>query len=213
MRGHLIEMAGKSTHCVAQALDAFEAGDPDLARHVLALDDAIDALEVEIDAEATRYITLRSPVASDVRLLMVAIRTSQDLERIADEACSIAKRTIRLVECGPIPMRGVIRQMGDMALALTHEAIDCLLAENAVQARAVLPKDKEIDRLNRQNFADFSAAISQHPDQAASYIELIFISKSLERIGDHATNIAEEFVYLFEGLDIRHSEGVKRSKL
>jgi len=101
--------------------------------------------------------------------------------------------------------------MGALALALTREAMGCLLAEDAAKARAVPPKDKEIDRLHRNNFAEFTADISVQPSQAATYIELIFISKSIERIGDHATNIAEEFVYLLEGQDIRHTEGVKRS--
>lgn len=211
LRSHLIEMADKSTHCVRLALDALDRNDVALARKVLEMDDSVDALEVAIDAEASRYITLRAPVASDVRLITVAIKTSQDLERIADEASNIAKRIIRLAEIGPLPKVGMILEMGDLALALTREAMGCLLAEDAAKARAVPPKDKEIDRLHRKNFADFTADISAHPADAATYIELIFISKSIERIGDHATNIAEEFVYLLEGHDIRHTDGVKRS--
>ncbi len=210
LRNHFLLMAEKSTEAVANAVIALEQSDPSLARQVIGADDELDQLEVAIDAEATRYITLRSPVAGDLRLLTVALRASQDLERIADEACSIAKRSLRTGEI-PDPLdHGKIRLMADLALALMRESIDSLLEEDAERALAVLPKDKEIDRLHRDNYDYFSARIVDRPDLAKAYIELIFISKSIERIGDHATNIAEEIVYLVKGRDVRHSEEAKR---
>ncbi len=210
LRRHLVEMAEKSIDSLAKALKALEMEDVSLAKQVIGQDDEVDRLEVMIDAEASRYITLRAPVAKDVRLVTVALKTSQDLERIADEACNMSKRIKRLIRGGLIPAKGNIAEMGAKAIAQTRKAIQAFLQEDPVSAREVKPLDREINQLHKKNVAEFSAAIPGDAEHATAYIELIFISKALERIGDHATNIAEEFVYLFEGQDIRHSASIKR---
>ena len=211
LRNDLLRMSDKSVGCVTDVLNALENQDAGLARKVLEDDDEIDQLEVTIDGEAVRYITLRAPVAGDVRLVTVAMKTSHDLERIGDEASSIAKRTLRIIESSEDLDLGAIRKMGDMALALVRESIQCLLEEDAAKAIAIPPKDKAIDILHKENYAHFTKLISANPSQAHTFVELIFISKSLERVGDHATNIAEEIVYLLEGHDVRHTDEVKRS--
>lgn len=204
LRTHLLLIAEKSTESLRNAIQALEEGDVERAEEVIVADDVIDDLEVAIDAEARRYITLRSPVASDVRLVTVAMKASQDLERIADEATNIAKRTIRLAEHRGELEFGAIRKMADMTLALIREAIDSLIEEDAARAEGILAKDKAIDDSHRDNYQRFTEKVMAESANAPAYIELIFVSKALERIGDHATNIAEEVVYLREGADIRH---------
>ena len=211
LRNHLLLMAEKSIFSVRYAVQALVEGDVKLARKVLEDDDAIDQLEIDIDAEASRYITLRAPVASDMRLVTVAIKTSHDLERIGDEATSISKRTIRLSESEVTDLDlGAIPKMAELAVAQIRASIDCLIEENATKALGIPAKDKEIDNLHRANNQLFIDRVTKNPETAAAQVDLIFISKALERIGDHATNIAEEIVYLLQGHDIRHSDKTKR---
>lgn len=213
LRNHLLLMAEKSIFSVRYAVQALVESDANLARQVLEGDDAIDQLEVDIDAEASRYITLRAPVASDMRLVTVAIKTSHDLERIGDEATSIAKRTIRLSEGDVSDLDlGAIPKMAELALAQIRASIDCLIEENAAKAHGIPAKDQEIDNLHRANNKLFLDRVSMNPETAAAQVDLIFISKSLERVGDHASNIAEEIVYLLQGQDIRHMEKKSSSK-
>jgi len=212
LRSHFLLMAESAISLVAESIQALQDFDVDAARAVRAKDDAIDELEVKIDAEASRYLTLRAPVAGDVRLLTVAMKASHDLERIGDEASSIAKRTIRLAEQGASSVDfHAIPRMAEIALANTREAIDSLLAGAAERALAIPKKDREIDNLHRENQEHFLARIAEKPDMAGAYMELVFVSKSLERVGDHAANIAEEIVFLFTGTDVRHTDAVKRS--
>lgn len=207
LRNHMLLMAEKSMFSVRYAVQALVEGDANLAYQVLKGDDEIDQLEVDIDAEASRYITLRAPVASDMRLVTVAIRTSHDLERIGDEATSIAKRTIRLSEGDVSDLDlGAIPKLAELALAQIRASIDCLIEEDASKAHSIPAKDQEIDDLHRANNKLFIDRVILNPETAAAQIDLIFISKSLERIGDHATNIAEEIVYLLRGHDIRHTD-------
>ncbi len=210
LRNQLMLIAEKATASVRNAIEALEQGDVELAEEVIVADDEIDELEVAIDAEASRYITLRAPVASDLRLITVAMKASHDLERIGDEATSIAKRTIRLGERNKEVSYGAIRNMADMTLGLIREAVDSLIEENSTRARELPAKDRLIDDLHRQNYTLYTQKVMANPQLAPVYIELIFISKSLERIGDHATNIAEEVVYLKKGEDIRHTDEVRR---
>lgn len=210
LRNHLMLIAEKATDSVRNAIEALEQGDVELAEEVIVGDDEIDELEVAIDAEASRYITLRAPVASDLRLVTVAMKASHDLERIGDEATSICKRTIRLGARKKEISYGAIRRMADLTLALIREAVDSLIEENSTKARELPQKDKLIDELHRENYTLYTEKVMAEPHLAPAYIELIFISKSLERIGDHATNIAEEVVYLKKGEDIRHTDQVRR---
>ncbi|MCC5835162.1 MAG: phosphate signaling complex protein PhoU [Opitutales bacterium] len=210
LRNHLMLIAEKATNSVRNAIEALEQGDVELAEEVIVADDEIDELEVAIDAEASRYITLRAPVASDLRLITVAMKASHDLERIGDEATSIAKRTIRLGTRNKEISYGAIRKMADMTLGLIREAVDSLIEENSTRARELPAKDRIIDDLHRENYTLYTQKVMSNPQLAPAYIELIFISKSLERIGDHATNIAEEVVYLKKGEDIRHTDEVRR---
>ncbi len=211
LRKHLILMGERSIDSVRLAMQALLADDVSMAGQVIALDDEIDRLEVLIDAECVRYITLRQPMATDVRLMTVAMKANHELERAGDEATSIAKRARRLASHGKVDEFFNIPRMGDLALEQLRDAMDSFIAEDCEKALRVPRRDKEIDDLNRENYVKFTDKISGHPETSHAVIELIFISKSLERIADHATNIAEEVVYLLKGEDVRHTPEVRRS--
>lgn len=213
LRSNFLLMAENSIDAVTNAIEALRDCDVEKAKAVREKDDVIDQLEIVIDAEANRYLTLRAPVAGDVRLITVAMKTSHDLERIGDEASSIAKRTIRLAERADVLDLGSLEQMAELAVSNIREAIESLMEGDAERASIVPRKDKEIDILNRENYERFLAKIMTNPSLAGSYIELVFVAKSIERIGDHAANIAQEIVFLLTGRDIRHTEAVKRSLL
>ncbi len=211
LRTKIVRMAELSAAAAENALQSLYAFDAAAARRVREEDDALDSLEVEIDAAANRYISLRAPVAGDMRLVTVALKASHELERIGDEATSIAKRVLRMCRKETdIDLSG-IRRIGEPALGLIRESIDCLVQGDAKRAAAIPRGDKEIDEIHRANYADYIARIGAEPAKAPAYIELIFISKSIERIGDHATNIAVETIYLVDGEDIRHTDRTKRS--
>jgi phosphate transport system protein len=213
LRKHLILMGERSIDAVRLAMQALLADDVSMAGQVIALDDEIDRLEVLIDAECVRYITLRQPVAHDVRLMTVAMKANHELERVGDEATSIAKRARRLAEFGKVDEFHNIPRMGDLALEQLRDAMDAFITENVDKALLVPRRDKEVDDLNRDNYVKFTDKISAHSDTSHATIELIFISKSLERIADHATNIAEEVVYLLKGEDVRHTPEVRRTAM
>ncbi len=213
LRKHLIIMGERTIDSVRLAMQSLLADDLSTAGQVIALDDEIDRLEVLIDSECVRYITLRQPMAQDVRLMTVAMKANHELERAGDEATAIAKRARRLAEFGKVEDFYNIPRMGDLALEQLRDAMDAFIAEDLEKARLVPRRDKEVDDLNRDNYVKLTDKISSNPEISRVSIELIFISKSLERIADHATNISEEVIYLLKGEDVRHTPEVKRTAM
>jgi len=209
-RSQLILMGETAIEQVRAAMKALVESDRGLADRVIAGDDRLDKLEVEIDDEAVRYMNLRAPIASDLRLVIVGMKASHDLERVGDEATSIAKRAIKLSAEPPLKPYIDLPRMATMALEMLRDALDCFLQVDEARAIAVCKRDAEVDNLNRQLYRELTSFMIEKPETISRAIELMFISKSIERIADHATNIAEEMVYLSHGRDVRHSEEVKK---
>lgn len=200
IRSKLVLIGEKANEAVNLATRGFLGSDLEQTKQAIALDDTIDDLEVQIDREVVRYITLRAPVSSDVRLLFVAIRASHDIERVGDEAHSIAKKTKNiLLREGRIEDTVEIKEMSQLAIEMMNDAIASLVEEDLEKARAIIDQDNEIDRIHKRNFKMLSAAANGSEDHNANCVETILISKSLERIGDHAKNLAEEVIYLLTG--------------
>jgi phosphate transport system protein len=210
LRSHLILMGETAIQQVRDALKALVESDTALAQRVIAADDQLDGLEIKIDDEAVRYMNLRAPVASELRLVIVGMKTGHDLERVGDEATSIAKRAIKLAAEPPLKPYIDIPRMTSMALEMLRDALDCLLQVDEAKAIAVCKRDLEVDKINRQLYRELTSFMVEKPETISRAIELMFISKSLERIADHATNIAEETIYLSKGKDVRHSDEVKK---
>lgn len=215
-RSKLILIGEKAIEQLHHAHNALVSNDTDLARRIIKADDGIDQLEIAIDDEAMRYMNLRAPIASDLRLMVVGMKTSHDLERVGDEAQSIAKRILRMEKESLTtgsqnfsrlePVRQALGDMATIAKAMLRDALDCLFeADNKEKAGAVIRRDDEVDQMNRQIYNKLCLIMNEEPSIIPCALELTFISKSIERMADHATNIAEEMIYLTEARDIRHT--------
>jgi phosphate transport system protein len=211
LRSHLILMGETAILQVRHALKALVEANISQAEQVIAADDKLDELEVKIDNEGVRFMSLRAPVASDLRLVIVGMKTGHDLERVGDEATSIAKRAIRLAAEPPLKPYIDIPRMANIALEMLRDALDCLLQGDEAKALAVCKRDLEVDNINRQLYRELTSFMVEKPETISRAIELMFISKSLERIADHATNVAEETIYLMRGKDVRHTDEVKKT--
>jgi phosphate transport system protein len=209
LKSHLMLMGEKSIDAVRLSVKSLVTKDVSMANVVIEGDDAIDALEIEIDQEATRYLTLRAPVASDLRLLTVAIKASHDLERVGDEARNIAKRSRKLImkNSGDIGDMLHIEEMSQQARKMINTALQCFINEQPDKAYDVLKADEEVDSLNKTNYKQFIKMAKNEPESINKYLDLIFISKSLERIADHATNLAEEVIFMTTASEARHTSG------
>ncbi len=204
LKEKLLTMASKAEAAVNKAIKALVERDDDLARSVKEEDNAIDQLEIEVDDLAVGLLA-KAPLASDLRLITVAMKISHDLERVGDEATTISRRAVELGQEPQLKPYIDIPRMAKMALEMLDHALDAFVSGKPEKARAVIPRDKEVDALNRQLHRELSSYMVEKPTTITRCLNLMVISKSLERIADHATNVAEEVVYLYEAKDIRHS--------
>jgi phosphate transport system protein len=210
-RSRLMLMGETAIRQVRDALKALVEGDVALADRVLAADDELDTLEMNIDDEAIRYMNLRSPVATELRLVIVGMKASHDLERVGDECTTIAKRAVRLASEPPLKPYVDIPRMAEISIEMLRDAMDCFLHGDTEKAMAVVRRDAEVDAINKQLYRELSSYMIEDPKTTTRALELMFISKSIERIADHACNIAEEMVFLANAKDIRHQEELKKS--
>ncbi|PYJ86603.1 MAG: phosphate transport system regulatory protein PhoU [Verrucomicrobia bacterium] len=204
LKEKLLTMASKAEAAVNNAIKALVDRDDDLARSVKEEDNALDQLEIEVDETAIGLLS-KAPLASDLRLITVAMKISHDLERVGDEATTISRRAVELSQEPQLKPYIDIPRMAKMALEMLDHALDAFVNANPEKARAVIPRDKEVDALNRQLHRELSSYMVEKPTTITRSLNLMVISKSLERIADHATNVAEEVVYLYEAKDIRHT--------
>jgi len=204
LKQKLLTMASHAERAVNKAIEALVERDDELARNVMADDVIVDQLEVEIDELAIQLLS-KAPLATDLRLITVAMKISHDLERVSDEATTIARRSLELSLEPQLKPYVDIPRMATMALDMLKEALDAFVNRDPVKARTVIPRDKQVDLLNKQLHRELSSYMVERPSTITRCLNLMVISKSLERVADHATNVAEEVVYLYEGRDIRHS--------
>ncbi|HUC84122.1 MAG TPA: phosphate signaling complex protein PhoU [Candidatus Acidoferrales bacterium] len=203
MRQKLLLMASRAEGAVNDSVQALMQRNHALAMKVRADDDIIDAFEIEIDNMANQLLT-KAPLASNLRLVTVGMKVCQNLERIGDEATKIAKRALDLVDEPPVKIVLDLPRLAGLALAMVKESLDSFVERDSVAARAIIPRDKEVDELNREMHQALAQHMMEHPDTIGRCLHWIVAAKSLERIADHAKNIAEEVVYLCEAQDIRH---------
>jgi len=196
-------MASHAETAVNQAVQALVQRNHDLALQVKENDRVIDQFEVEIDELAIQLLT-KAPLATNLRLVTVAMKISQNLERVGDEASKIAKRARDLSREAPVKINLDLPHMAALALDMVKAALDAFVNRDSAAARAVIPRDKEVDALNKQIHEALAQHMVAHPDTIARCLHWMVAAKSLERIADHAKNVAEEVVYLCEALDIRH---------
>jgi phosphate transport system protein len=191
---------------IANSIKALVERDSDLGRRVIENDHRVNAMDVQIDEDCLRLIALHQPMAGDLRFLTTAMKISTELERMSDLAENISERSIELNEEPQLKPYIDIPRMAQEALRMVKESLDAFVNRNSELARSVCKADDVIDDLNHQIFRELLSFMIEDPQTTTRAIRISFISKYLERIADHATNIAELVVYLVEGKIIRHTE-------
>jgi phosphate transport system protein len=209
LKQKLLTMLGHAEAAVERALKALVDRDDTLAHHITDDDSILDKLEIEID-ELSIKLLAKGPEAADLRFITVAMKISHDLERVGDEATTIALRAIELNTEPQLKPYIDIPRMGETALQMLQHAMEAFVDRDTAKARALIPCDKVVDGINKQLHRELASFMVENPATINRCLHLMVISKSLERIADHATNVAEEVVYLCEGRDIRHSPEAKR---
>jgi len=207
LRQRLLAMASYAAQSIRNAVRAVVERDDELGRKVEEDDSILDDLEKSIDELAIQLL-LRAPLARDLRLIMVATKVSHDLERVGDEATAIARRAQDLNREPQLKAPIDLPRMASMVTEMLAESLDAFITGDCTRARATIPRDKQVDALHKQLQSELTALIVQSPDNTTRCLNLMAISKRLERVGDHAKNIAEEVVYLHEATDIRHTQRV-----
>jgi len=210
LRTSVMEMGGLVEQQVAAAIEAIVAGDSELGLEVARNDRKVNAMEVAIDEECNRILATMSPAAADLRLLITVIKTITDLERIGDEAERIGRLAAQLAnEAQPDGNYREIRNLGNHVLEMLHDSLDAFSRLDPVDALAVVEEDKlvdeEYDRINRECIGE----MMEDSRNIHRFMDISWVARSLERIGDHATNISEYVIYMVKGKDIRHIEVTK----
>jgi len=205
LKNKLLRMAGLAEDQIDKALAALVGRDASLAHKVIERDHQINALDVEIDEDSIRLLALHQPAARDLRLITTAMKIATELERISDLAENVCERAIELGEEPQLKPYIDIPRMGNLARTMVAESIDAFVKDDAILARKVLRDDDFVDDLMEQLFRELLSFMIEDPHTISRAIRLSFIAKYLERMADHATNIAELVVYLVEGKIIRHT--------
>ena len=208
LKEKLLTMASHAESSVSRAVQAVVNRDETLARQVRLDDTILDDFEVELD-EMGVHLLAKAPLARDLRLVLMVMKMSQNLERIGDESSKIANRARDLALEAPLKVNLDIPKMAQLVLDMLKSSLDAFVRQDAAAARAVIPRDKEVDALNKQFQADLIELMTKDPGNIRRCLWLTIISKSLERIADHAKNVAEDVVYLCEALDIRHDASAR----
>jgi phosphate transport system protein len=188
------------------AVKAVETKDKDLAERIIVSDKKVDEYEVEIEEECLKVLALHQPVAVDLRFITAIIKINNDLERIGDEAVNIAERVIYIALRDPLIVDFDYKEMTEKTRFMLKSSLDALVNLDVDLAYKVIFKDDEVDSINREIFEKVTRAIGENPERAGYLINLFSISRHLERIADHATNIAEDVIYLVEGVIQRHKK-------
>jgi phosphate transport system protein len=203
LKQDLLTMGGKAKAAVVNAMRALVDRNDALAEQVQQADQSLDQMEVDLDEQAVALLS-KAPMATQLRLITVAMKINTNLERIGDEATTIARRALELNHEPQLKPYVDLPRMASMALEMIDDALDAFVHQDSVKAAAVVPRDKQVDELNRQLHRELSSFMIERPNTITRCLNLMVISKCLERVADHATNVAEETFYLYEGKDIRH---------
>jgi len=200
----LLQMGGMVESAIHRAVRSLVEQNRELAEEVIRDEPKINQMEMEIDGMATRLLALRQPVARDLRLLTAALKINTDLERIGDLAVHVAERSISLMHHPLVKPMTDIPKMAFLVQSMLLKCLDAYVQGDADLAQSVLVSDDEVDNLRDAVYAELLDVMQRDVAVLTAAIDLLFIARNLERIGDHATNIAEDVVFLVKGIDVRH---------
>jgi len=205
LRNHMLEMGGKVERQLSTALDALVQRDSGEAELIVGRDSEVNEMEMAIDDECASILARRQPTASDLRLVVAIIKVNTDLERIGDEAAKVAKQAVRLSEEGASPSSFIeIRHIGNRVASMLHNALDAFARLDVDLSVEVVKGDTQVDKEYGSAMRSLVTFMMEDPRAISVILNEMWALRSLERIGDHACNIAEQVVYLVRGLDVRH---------
>ena len=204
LRRCILEMGGLVEKQIAWAVQALTARDSALAETTIRKDSAVNRLDVEIDGLCLRLLALRQPAARDLRFITTALKITTDLERIGDMAVNISERALELADAPPLKPYIDVPRMAEIAARMLRESLDAFVREDTALALDVCRSDDEVDNLNEQIFRELLSFMLEDPKTITRAMGVLFVSKYLERIADHATNIAEMVIFMVKGKSIRH---------
>lgn len=204
LRNNVLMMAGLTERSLQAATKGLFERNDTLCANAIADDEEIDQLEKQIDKDGVDILLRFQPVASDLRRVVSAMKLSSNLERMADQATTIARRARKLNQHPPLPEVDLIKPMHEQAMSMFKDSVDAFVREDVDLGCAVVDRDETLDELNADVSGKLIDRMAQDPAQLRGYLNLIFVARALERVGDHATNMAEEAVYAAAAEDIRH---------
>ena len=204
LKERLLTMGGLAEEGVRSAIDALTRRDARAMERVLVGDEPINQLHIEVDRRAFQLLALYQPMAVDLRVIVSALKINTDLERVGDLAVNIAEASQRYIEHPPVKKLIDIPRMADIAQVMLRDALDAYVRRDVDLAQRVLDRDDELDTLKTQIFRELLTYMLQNPSTIEPSLELILVSRHLERIGDHATNIAEDVIFMVSARDVRH---------
>jgi len=203
----VLQMGGQVESAIHRSVRALVERDAELARQVLRDEARVNQMEIEIDNLTTRLFALRQPMAKDMRFLTATMKINTDLERMGDLAVNIAQRTLSLVAMPAVKPLIDIPKMAQLVESMLLRVLDAFVKADPEVARAVLLADDEVDALRDSVYQELVSYMQKDPTTVPAAVDLIFVARNLERIADHATNIAEDVVFLVQGVDVRHHAG------
>jgi phosphate transport system protein len=204
LRNNVLMMSSLTERSLDRAITGLLKRDDELCAIAIADDEEIDQLEKQVDKDGIELLLRFQPVASDLRRVVSAMKLSSNLERMADQATNIARRARKLNQHPALPEAELIKPMYEHAMAMFKDSVDAYIREDVELARAVVPRDQALDEMNSGASRRLIERMAEDPEQLRGYLNLIFVSRCLERVGDHATNMAEDAVYAAAAEDIRH---------
>ena len=204
LRNNVLTMATLTERSLNNAMDGLVGRDDDLCTRAIADDAEINELEKQIDKDGIDVLLRFQPVASDLRRVISAIKLNSNLERVADQAVSIGRRARKLNAHPPLLEVELVEPMHHHASSMLRDSVNAYMREDAALAREIKPRDKLLDEMNSAAGRTLTQRMAEDPEQLRGYLNLMFIARCLERVGDHATNIAEDAVYAVAAEDIRH---------
>jgi phosphate transport system protein len=207
LQTRLLEMGGAAEERVRAATEGLMSRDPEGIERVRRGDQPINDLHIEVDDMCFKLLALHQPMAADLRAIVAVVKINTDLERVGDLAVNIAEAASRYIMHQPVKKLIDIPRMGDIAQAMLRDALDAFVRRDVVLAQQVLHEDDRLDGLKSQIFRELLTCMLQDPATVEPALDLILVSRHLERIGDHATNVAEDVIFMVSARDVRHHAG------
>jgi len=204
VRERLLEMGGRVEEMIGKAMESLTERTPGLCAEVVTGDQAIDRMELEIDEQCYSIMVRHHPAAGDLRFLIAVMKIVTDLERIGDSAVNICQSVERLNQEPPLKPYIDLPRMSKLVSTMVREALDAFVRRDATEATRVTESDDEVDALYRQLFRELLTFMMEDPKTTTRALHLLLVARNLERVADHATNIAEDVIYYVEGRDVRH---------